>query len=127
MKKILLIILGVSTLALADLIPKTYWELEIAIRTLTIEGMQQRVKCLHQEECSLDKQMKLSSKYQEKIYKVFQDYNTTPSKELVYENKNRKIIEQYLQENEDISKKVDELKAQFENYSNQITEIMEAR
>lgn len=127
MKKIGLIIVGLTTWALANLTPQSYWALEVEIRTLTIEGMQKRVECLSQEACSLDQQMELSSQYQEKINQVFKNYGTTPSKELVYENRNREAVEKYFNENEEVLEKIEELKEKFENYSNQLSALMEER
>jgi len=113
-----------SIYTFGELTPQKYWDLEIKIRTLTVEGMQKRLDCLN-EDCNLDKQMFISNEYEKKIANLFRDYNTTPSKELIYENRNRKALQKYLQENENVLNRIENIKEQFENYSNQITAVME--
>jgi len=127
MRQIIIMVLGLSAIVLADMTPQKYWELEIKIRALTIDGMQKRVECLEESNCSLDREMVIFDKSQEKIVQIFKEFDTTPSKELVYENRNKKLIEEYFENNQSIQEEIDSLKEKFENYSNQLSTIMENR
>ncbi|RLB75752.1 MAG: hypothetical protein DRH06_07335 [Deltaproteobacteria bacterium] len=117
-------LLSISTYA--NMTSELYFELELKAQEMTIQGQNERLQCM-QNSCPMSAQYKIDGDYQTKIFQVYQEQGTTPSKVAAYYTHNYKKIDTYLKENESLKNKMDELSQTFEEISQQIRTLVEAQ
>ena len=103
-----------------------YFELEIKAQEMTIEGQKKRLECM-QNSCPMSAQYKIDGDYQTKISQIYEEQGTTPSKVAAYYTHHYKDIDKYLEENNTIQTKLEELTQTYEEISQEIRALVEAQ
>jgi hypothetical protein len=126
MKKTILLA-GLLVVSLfAEMTPERYYELEMKAQDVTLEGKQVQLACA-QRECSVSDIYVIDGEYQAKVFEVYKEYGTTPSKIAVYYTHNEKEIKQYLLKNESLQNQMYNNLQTFEMISSDIQNLLEAQ
>jgi hypothetical protein len=112
--------------AYAHMTPEKYFELELKAQEMTIQGQQERLKCM-QNSCPISQQYKIDGDFQAKIFQIYQEQATTPSKIAAYYTYNSKEIDSYLQKNELLKNKLNNLGQTYEEISQKIRTLVETQ
>ena len=99
---VLALFLASSVALAADLTPEQYIEIEIRVRTATLEQLKEKVSG---EESDTD--------YVDWVRSVYKLYDVTSGEHLRYGNKHQKQIDTWLSENQDKQDELDQLATEF--------------
>ena len=130
MKKTLIIIivmLFTPLLAYADLSPASYYEIEIRELQLTISGMEERLACMRDQNCTADEALAIDETNQMQIIKLYREYNTTPSKRAAYYTHNSQEVDDYYNKNLKIQSTFNKLTDTYELLSDEINTLLEVQ
>lgn len=119
-----LTLLGASLLA--QITPAVYFEIEIKAQQMTIEGQEKRLACM-QAGCSMQEQYNIDGEYQTKIFNMYSQYGTSPSKMAAYYTHHDKEVDAFLENDEALQFQMDQLNETFEMISEEIRALVEAQ
>lgn len=126
MKKIILSAGLLAMSLFAQMTPQQYYEAEMKAQEITLEGKQAQLECA-QRECLLSEIYSIDGDYQLKVINLYKEYETTPSKIVVYYTNNEKEIKEYLSNNESLQSTMEENLENFEMISHKIQTLVEAQ
>ena len=112
-----------STMALD--IP-SYYNLDIKVIEISIEGGKERLACLKRG-CPIEEQYKIYEKMQEKINTVYANEGTTASKQIGFYSRNSIEARKYYDDNQTLQEKYPSLREERENISQNILMIRGAK
>lgn len=117
------IVVATGTVALAtSLTPASYIDIELRIRQLTVDGMEQRHFLLKlQNKDSVEDQQDLDAETVSVVDDVFRDYGTNAGKHAAYGTQNVEAIEKYLIDNPTIKQQLESIDVEFERLSSLIS------
>lgn len=111
-----------STSAAQPLTPELYVDIEIQIRQLTNDGMQQRLFLLKvQNEDSIEDQGDLDGETVEMINQIFSSNGITASEHAAYGTQNTEAIGLFLNQHVSRQQRLAEISVEFQSLSSQIT------
>lgn len=114
-------------LAYADLSPASYYEIEIRELQLTISGMEERLVCMRDQNCTADEALAIDETNQMQIIKLYLEYNTTPSKRAAYYTHNSQEVDDYYNKNLKIQTTFNKLTDTYELLSDEINTLLEVQ
>lgn len=86
-----------------ELTPQTYIDIEISVRSITLEQLREMVSG-----------KEIGINYLQKIAKKYEEYNTTSSDHLKYGNSNQANVKNWLKQHSDKQTELDQLGLEFE-------------
>lgn len=113
MKNIILLTVVLGLSAYANMTPQKYFELDFKVKELSLERQQTHKTCAEQA-CSAADYYRIDGEYQTRTFDLYGTYATTPAQALLYANRNRADIQQYLNKHEEIQNQIEAYRLQFD-------------
>ena len=105
--------------------PATYFEIEVAARQITIDGMQARLACMQDSDCPSSRAASIDEETQTRVVNRHLESDISPSRLAAYYSQNTKAINDYLAHDLNLQITLNQLTATFDSLSDEINALLE--
>lgn len=115
----ILLIASVSAHA-QSLSPQSFVQIDIAVREITLDGMNERILLLSTGSATSKDELALDKAHQQAVADTYRTYGTTANAHTLYGTHNAQAIANWLEQNPEWQAHYDDIAAEFESLSAQL-------
>ncbi len=115
----ILLIISVSAYA-QSMTPQSFAQIDIAVREITLDGMNERVMLLSSGSVTQEEELALDQAHQQVVTEMYRSYNTTANAHTLYGTRNAQAIANWIEQNPEWQAHYDDIAAEFASTSAQL-------